>query len=358
MRQKIILQEGVCVPSRMQPFIPGAAQRTPSVRVSRLKELLKTKKPRLCVVRGEGIGDVLTATPTVTGLREAFPTAEITFATNTRYLGGALVKVLQYNPDINQIIERELLNEAEFDLTINLHCPAIGYEKRGNPPISRIDLFARHAGVDPSNKLPRYYPQKNEIEAGEEFLRPVLDKPLMMVQPSASEECRSLDHGKLKKAVMDLYKQHSIQSVIVTHSGDFKTDTLWDNVPGSIMLKDADTREIAGVMVHCNMLLCPDSSLMHLAAALGVPTVAYFGPTHPAARVNHYPKAVAIWQGESLAPCPCWYEHCPINQTCWSMITSDMVVEAVSRHLQRTKKVNILQLLRKNSGVTIQTEII
>lgn len=359
MRQKITLnRDGVCIPSRMRPFIPSQAQRTPAVRLSRLEKLLKTNQPKICVVRGEGLGDVIMTTPTVRALKEKFENVEITYATNTRYLQGALVKVLQYNPDITEIIERELLDEGRYDLVINLHCPCVHYEKPENPPVNRIDLFAKHAGVKLTDTTPRYFPRKDEIQVGKEFVEPMLPNKIMMVQPFASSERRSLDQSKMKKAVTELYNIYGIKSIIVKHSSDFSTDVLWDNVPGSALLRDVDVREIAGVMTQCDMVLCPDSSLLHLAGAIGVPTVSIFGPTHPAARVNHYKNAVAIWMGESLAPCPCWYSACPINSACWSMITTEMIVDSVVKHLDSTEKVDATELSKQSARVTIRTEII
>jgi len=338
-------QNGVVAITRMQLVTPGEATRTPSISVSRLQKLMKTGTPYICVVRGEGLGDVITTTPTVAGLKQMFPKSSITFATNTRYLEGALVKVLQYNPDITQVIDRDHMKD-DFDLVVNLHCPAFSYEKRSNPPVSRIDLFAKHAGVHLVDPVPKYYIQKQEIEMGRDFLASVYSDKLLFVQPFASTPNRSLDHNVLKDALVRLYDQHGIHSIVVTHSHDWKSDTLWNNIPGSILLIDADVRKLAGVMVHCDLVLCPDSSIMHLAGALGVPTVAIFGPTHPAARINHYKNAVAIWGGEGLAPCPCWYEACPIGGTCWKNITAERIIQSCLSHLAKSSRIKLQKMAK------------
>jgi ADP-heptose:LPS heptosyltransferase len=345
---------GVVSPSRMQYVTPGEATRTPAIKVSRLQHLMKTGAPYLCIVRGEGIGDVITTTPTVAAIKGMFPKSQLTFATNTRYLDGALVKVLKGNPYIDQVIDRDHLGD-DYDLVINLHCPAFSYEKRENPPISRIDLFANHAGVKLADPVPQYYIDKKEIETGRDFLTPVYSDKLILVQPFASTPNRCLEHGVLKSALVRLYNEKGIRSVIITHSRDWQSDTLWDNVPGCVTLMDADIRQIAGVMVHCDLVLCPDSSIMHLAGALGVPTVAIFGPTHPAARINHYKNAVAIWGGEGLAPCPCWYEACPIGGACWKQVTPERIVESCLIHLSQTSRVKPQGLFKRRA---LQTDLL
>jgi len=156
-----------------------------------------------------------------------------------------------------------------------------------------------------------------------------------------------------------LATHYNTVNLILTHDSDFQTDVLWENIPNSMMVKNLNVRQIAGLMVNCDLVLCQDSSVLHLAGALDVPTVSLFGPTHPAARINHYPNAVAIWKGEKFAPCPCWYNTaCAIGEACWAHIRPDDIVETCVRHLHSTKKVNISQLIRKSSAVTISTEVI
>jgi len=48
------------------------------------------------------------------------------------------------------------------------------------------------------------------------------------------------------------------------------------------MLKHAPLLEVAQRLLQCRCYLGNDSGITHLAAMLGVPTVAIFGPTDPA----------------------------------------------------------------------------
>jgi len=89
---------------------------------------------------------------------------------------------------------------------------------------------------------------------------------------------------------------------------------------------------LAGVLAEAAACVCNDSGAMHLAAAVGVPVVAPFGPTNehataplprPGARsevITHH-----VWCR------PCMLRECPIDHRCMRGITPDRVFDAVVR---------------------------
>lgn len=358
MHQKIALsKDGIVVPSRIRPYVSSEAKKVPSIRVARIEKLLQTKAPEIGIIRGEGLGDVIMTLPAIHALKAKFPSSRITYFTNTRYLDGAIVKVLRYNPLVDEISDREFLEDSQFDAVLNLHCPCSAYEQPKCAPINRIDLFAQHMGVTIIDHQPKYFVQQEEVEWGKRVLEKVYREKLMLVQPCASERRRSLDHLKLRQALQTLYNKYRIISVIVTHGSDFQTDTLWENIPGAIVLRDLDVRQIAAIMIHCNLVFCPDSSILHLAGALAVPTVGYFGPTDPRARVNYYKNAVALWPIKDHSKCsPCWWiGPCQFKTICFDLITVESIVSACWEHINKTHRVDINHLLKMNPGIRIQT---
>jgi heptosyltransferase-2 len=100
-----------------------------------------------------------------------------------------------------------------------------------------------------------------------------------------------------------------------------------------------DLRLLAGVISRCAAFVSNDSGSMHLAAALGVPVVAIFGPTDE--RVTS-PLASGKMASSVALPdvlthsvfCrPCMLRDCPIDHRCMTGITVDSVVATVSRRL-------------------------
>lgn len=85
--------------------------------------------------------------------------------------------------------------------------------------------------------------------------------------------------------------------------------------------------ELMGVLSRLSVLLTNDSGPMHLAAALGTPTVAVFGPTDP--RETGPFSAAASVVREPVACSPCNFRDCPIDHRCMQQVaTSRVVAEA------------------------------
>jgi heptosyltransferase-2 len=100
-----------------------------------------------------------------------------------------------------------------------------------------------------------------------------------------------------------------------------------------------DLRLLAGLVARCAAFVSNDSGAMHLAAGLGVPVVAIFGPTDERATAPLGGPTVA---GALAAPdvltqpvfCrPCMLRECPIDHRCMKRVTVDMVVATVVRRL-------------------------
>ena len=100
---------------------------------------------------------------------------------------------------------------------------------------------------------------------------------------------------------------------------------------------DADTagrvlKALAGVLTRCRALVTNDSGAMHLAAALGVPVTAVFGPTneHATAPIggDHVVVTYPVWCR------PCMLRECPLDHRCMRGIEVGPVIDAARRTLR------------------------
>lgn len=107
---------------------------------------------------------------------------------------------------------------------------------------------------------------------------------------------------------------------------------LCETVAAALREQSVDARNFAGrttlaefieMAAACRLFLTNDSGAMHIASALGVPTVTVFGatddtttgPTGPLARVVREP-----------VPCsPCLLRDCPTDHVCMARVTADRV---------------------------------
>ncbi|MFZ5862132.1 MAG: lipopolysaccharide heptosyltransferase II [Nitrospirota bacterium] len=86
-------------------------------------------------------------------------------------------------------------------------------------------------------------------------------------------------------------------------------------------------REAMALMTCCRHLVTNDSGPMHLAAALGVPVTAVFGPTDPGATRPVGERVTILQRPVDCAPCR--YRECPIDHRCMTAVGVDEVYEAV-----------------------------
>jgi len=91
-------------------------------------------------------------------------------------------------------------------------------------------------------------------------------------------------------------------------------------------------RQFIDMAAACSVFLTNDSGSMHVASALGVPTVAIFGATNPKTTGPAGPSNSVIL--EKVECSPCFKRECPIDHRCMTRVTSARVVEEASVLLQ------------------------
>ena len=90
--------------------------------------------------------------------------------------------------------------------------------------------------------------------------------------------------------------------------------------------------ELACVIRCCDVFVAHDSSALHLAAAVGTPTIALFGPTDPR---RHLPP---LFRGEVLKKdvfcSPCYSPWCrTITHSCMKRLSVEEVLQAIQAQL-------------------------
>ena len=92
-----------------------------------------------------------------------------------------------------------------------------------------------------------------------------------------------------------------------------------------------DIVELAAILKKMKLYITNDSGPMHLATALGTPTIALFGPTSPE---ETRPLGKEIEVVYHQADCsPCWKRECPTDHRCMQSITVGEVVELALRKI-------------------------
>ncbi|HEY7306207.1 MAG TPA: lipopolysaccharide heptosyltransferase II [Bryobacteraceae bacterium] len=84
--------------------------------------------------------------------------------------------------------------------------------------------------------------------------------------------------------------------------------------------------EFIGMVAVCDLFLTNDSGPMHIASALGVPTVAIFGATDEEATgpTGQSSRVVRV----QVECSPCLLRECPIDHRCMARVSAEQVAEA------------------------------
>jgi heptosyltransferase-2 len=86
--------------------------------------------------------------------------------------------------------------------------------------------------------------------------------------------------------------------------------------------------DLPALLSRCHLFVGNDSGAMHVAAAVGLPVVAVFGPTDPEGTAPVTPRCSIVQEKPHCSPC--FLRRCPIDHRCMTKITADMVVSAVN----------------------------
>lgn len=102
-------------------------------------------------------------------------------------------------------------------------------------------------------------------------------------------------------------------------------------IPIPALGADLDPVELAAALARARVVVTNDSGPMHLAAAVGTPVVALFGPTDPGRTGPTGSPSVVL---DRYVFCsPCYLKECPYAHECMTGIEVEAVLSAVMRLL-------------------------
>ena len=309
-----------------------------------------------------GIGDLLMATPVLRGLKEKYPDCHITVATDKYYSGGALPMLLRGNPFVDLVVQvdphefvcsptRHVRHEfrntpnhriphcmIETDCVMDLNVVCSITESAQQPRVTehRTDIWCRTAGVNPSSKRPILHLEPEELAEGASWCNQRLgDGVRIGVALSTMDPARDWLYAAEFAQRLQLlgYKVCSIDLKKKAHT----------KIPAMLGMH---IRQVAAAVAHLDAVVSPDTGILHVAGALGVPVLGLFGPTDGALRMREYPGSYT--NPSALVTCsPCWYLHGCRKEApkepekwfgCMKRITPEFVLHELEEMLMRFGK--------------------
>jgi ADP-heptose:LPS heptosyltransferase len=161
-------------------------------------------------------------------------------------------------------------------------------------------------------------------------------RPLVVLAPFSTADNRSIPPGLAARVASWLVDDSGASVVVTAGPGDtqrleaFHAETPQARV---IVAHGTTVRQFVALVRQASLVVTVDSSPMHLAAALGTPYVALFGPTPVEERAPLAGNGVILSRSLSCAPCDLPTCSNPVFQQCIKLIALGDLQAAVRQLL-------------------------
>jgi predicted lipopolysaccharide heptosyltransferase III len=231
-----------------------------------------------------------------------------------RWRGLLYTTVVQSRPDVRHRLERNLETVRP-----------LGIEPKAGPLVLRI-------------------PPEDEAEAarllddiaGEKLSAGA--KPLVMLQPGARYWFKAWPAERFAELAGRLATKYGCRILV---GGDARERSLAETIqdgartPVVSLAGHLTLLQYAAVLKRCALFIGNDNGPMHMAAALGVPVVALFGPSNPAEWGPRGARTEVLYKGLDCRRC--FHPTCTRGEeSCMRLITVDEVFAAAAKLLVRS----------------------
>ena len=277
------------------------------------------------IIKLRYIGDVLLATPTIRAIKAARPDVRVTMMVNR-----GTEDVLSCNQDLDELMVLDKgslvaqwrfiveLRRRRFDTVIDLtdgdrsaflswicgasvrigfndehrwrgRCytqvvqPMPGVRHRIDRDVASLEPLGLHASQEP----PRLWLTREDEARADQLLGRLgvrRDQPIVILQPAARYWFKAWPYERFAELADRLVSDYGCQVLI---GGSREEEALVQRIQAAAksrpisMAGQATLKEFAAIAQRAALFVGNDSGAMHIAAAVGTPMVALFGPSNP-----------------------------------------------------------------------------
>lgn len=357
--------------------------------------LEKIKPKKILIIEEEPMGDVIMATAIFPSLREKYPDAHIAVMVgswardillNNPYINEIIIQDcpwafsdliigrkgiighLKYFLSYPKFLEK--LKKKDFDLGIDLRgdfrnilffifLPAIKYSlsfsrsggdylltqsiyfEKSKHEVEKNFVLLKHLGVEEAERETRVFPSKKDYEKLGLKIKDCGVKnseSICVIHPGIRRKVRLWPLNRYAKVADFIYEKYRMK-IILTGSENEKY--LTNRIIQYMQHKDAVVNfsgrlsflELAALLEKTRLLICPDTSVMHLASVFYTPTVALFGPGDPTITGPFQRNAIVVDKNFSCRPC--LQKGCKLQNNGISACMEAITVEDVKRAVEK-----------------------
>jgi ADP-heptose:LPS heptosyltransferase len=273
---------------------------------------------RILVIHPGSLGDVVLSLPALRALKQAYPMAGLDLIGNPsilellkgRYYADRVISIDRADvtscltglgnfsgPLVDTLREYSLivnwLGDKEGDFS--RYVRRIGVQEIvASRPISqktthqhRINIFLESLSalqIPTPFSLPLVFPSPKDKKQGQEALRRAIKThSVLAIHPGSGGRYKCWDITRFIEVSRQAQERLDLQPFFILGPAEEELVPKLKNSLGHdvAILDSVPLPVLAGAMAECCIFLGNDSGVTHLAAALGIPTVAIFGPTDP-----------------------------------------------------------------------------
>lgn len=278
-----------------------------------------------------GVGDLLWRTCLFRELKRRNPNMKLYVSS----MGNYWKLLLQNNENINGLIDRigspPYISGIDYYVSDQV-CPHVvsNYARE----LDSIDALEIWSGLAIRDKSIYYETTIEEDKWAKLFLDKFRknNNKIVGVQLKSSTWVRTWPPEEVIRFIRML--RYAGFTVVVIDNGQFgfKDDGIINFVGGYSI------REVAAIVKQLDLMITPDSGLLHFSGHFRIPTIAIFGGSDPSCRIKYYPTVIPISKGkESCEQWPCWSHSYICNRgvpsPCISIIKAEEIFNIVKEIL-------------------------
>ena len=333
---------------------------------------MSDRAPRFLIVRLGSLGDVVHAIPAVAALKKRHPAAAIDWVVDPRYvelvkLVTVVASVVPFDPRayLSAVAAwRRLGRGGDYDAAIDLQGliksavlarsvrarRTVGFSREHlREPLARFlytetvdpgnvlhviekGIRLMHAvGVnDPSIAFPIAVPRSNAADA---VVSRAASSGYVLINPGAAWPNKRWPPDRFGALAAAIRERHGLRSVVLWGPGEERaaSDVVAASRGAAEQAPQTTITDILALATRASLMVSGDTGPLHIAAAVGTPIVALFGPTRTERNGPWSSSDISLTRFDT---CVCHYERrCRRAQPCIDDIGVDEVVAAVARRV-------------------------
>ena len=244
-------------------------------------------------------------------------TAQITFFSGVKYRTGFAYRGRKYAYNILATSKRGEHHSAEHNLELL---------KALNIPIISRHIY--------------YFVSEKEELFGKYFIEKNIPQgySVMGIIPSggwSSKRCNKEKWVEICNAISEKYRT---KFIILWGPGDeADADYITQSLPEqAVLAPKTDLTSMAGIIKHCSLVISNDSGPMHMAAAMGIPTLGLFGPTNPKMHRPYSENSTYVIK-DDLSCIICNHTECPYKHECFTELPVEKVLEKIEYLIEKSR---------------------